>query len=98
MKRSEAVRIMVDKINEDQYVDYGVYDYQVSDALSVLENKIGLKIKYINPEALIEFGDIIEEKGEIRGYIHYIDKYPEHHFLKGRPYEFYLEGWEPEDE
>ena len=33
----------------------------------------------------------------IGGYIHYIDKYPEHYFLKGRPYEYYLEGWEPEE-
>jgi hypothetical protein len=54
--------------------------------------------KYVNSKAVKEFGDIIKEKGEHWGYIHYIDKYPEHHFRRGRPYEYYIEGWEPEDE
>lgn len=52
--------------------------------------------QYVNPKAMEEFGDVIKEKGKTWGYIHYIDKYPEHHFLKGRPYEYYLKGWEPE--
>ena len=42
MKRSEAVRILTDKINEDQYIDYQVWDYQVSAALELLE-KAGMK-------------------------------------------------------
>lgn len=40
MKRSEAIRIIADKINEDQYMDYQVEDYQVSAALELLEKRI----------------------------------------------------------
>jgi len=54
--------------------------------------------RYISPKAMEEFGSIIKERGEHWGYINYIDKYPEYHFPKGRPYDFYLNGWEPEDE
>lgn len=40
MKRSEAIRILADKINESQYQDYQVEDYQISEALELLESKI----------------------------------------------------------
>ena len=40
MKRSEAVKIMTDKINESQYQDYEVSEGQVSEALNLLEDRI----------------------------------------------------------
>lgn len=47
MKRSEAINLIVDKINEDQYQDYQVEDYQVSAALELLESRV--RISYPVP-------------------------------------------------
>lgn len=90
MKRSEAVS----EIHEYLFQNY--HDLQATDLLEIMENFMQPK-QYVNPKAMEEFGDVIKEKGEHWGLIHYIDKYPEHHFPKGRPYQFYLKGWEPEE-
>lgn len=63
MKRSEAIRILCDKINEDQYIDYQVHDYQVSEALQLLEEAgIVRPIKKLsNSETLVinQFGQVL---------------------------------------
>lgn len=93
MKRSDSVEIIL------KYLEYewdGTNEDLAIHILNHLEASGLQPKKYINPLAFEEFGDIIKEKGEHWGYVHYIDKYPEHYFLKGRPYEYYLEGWEEE--
>lgn len=93
MKSSEVVELIWKRLGP-----LGISEETCSEVLEILEEAGLQPKKYVNPKAIEEFGDVIKEKGEHWGYIHYIDKYPEHYFVRGRPYEYYLEGWEPEDE
>jgi hypothetical protein len=95
MKRSEIIEVIRKVIYEE---DGSYTNCHPDEVLKAIEDAGMLPKKYIHPIAREEFGDIIKQKGEHWGYIHFIDKYPEHHFRRGRPYEYYLSGWEPENE
>lgn len=92
MKRSEALEIIYKELRVPSYFSDKI---KAKLILSNLE-KIGMVPSgYVNPKA-------IEDGFEIstwRGYLQYLDKYPEHNFTykNPRPYEYYVEGWEPED-
>ena len=89
MKRSEAIRIISNYIYKLN-VEPEECEEEANKLLLQLE-KAGMKpSKYVNPVA-IENG--LDGKC---GYINYIDMYPSHHFPDGRPFEYYLDGWEEE--
>lgn len=100
MKRSEVIKCIentIDNISEE----YCLIIEEPRDLLAeqILKDLIELGIKpkqYINPKA-VEDPEI--DTNSKWGYVQYIDKYPEHRMRNGvRPYEYYIEGWEPEDE
>lgn len=90
MKRSEIIAKMMGELCLFQTNE------EAESVLNLLE-EAGMRPKhYIHPMAYAD--GLVGERGEDWGYILYIDKFPEHYFLRGRPYEYYLEGWEPEDD
>lgn len=90
MKRSEVIKIIANFVYELN-VEPEECDEEAEKLLSKLE-KAGLQpSRYVNPIAI--------EKGlddPKWGYMKYIDMYPSHHFPDGRPFEYYLDGWEEE--
>jgi len=99
MKRSEMVQNLARHLMSR--LDWSKEDRLkfASELLSDLEIDGMVPEKHINPRAIEEFGDIIEEKGKHWGYAYYVSKYTNDYFdAKGRPYEYYVEGWEPEGE
>ena len=95
MKRSEMLDILLQSIYKNIVAgDGGIYTDDYADILTDLEEAGMIPSNYINPKAIEEGLD-----DPIWGYIQFLDKYPEHHFTykNQRPYEYYLEGWEPED-
>lgn len=97
MKRSEVINIIGNFIYE-RGVDHEECAEEAEKLLKQLEVHMEPK-KYINPKAYKDEG-IISPKGEVWSHLAHIDKYPDHHYThkNKKPYEFYLEGWEPEDE
>lgn len=91
MKRSEAIDIIANRIYHLN-VDSDEASEIAEELLEELE-EAGFKPEpYINPKAVAEGLD--DPKW---GYVQYLDKYPEHYFKLGRPYEYYVEGYEPEN-
>lgn len=90
MKRSDALNIIM--YNLQRCVRH---DQLADDILNELEQAGMLPPQYINPKAIKDGLD-----NPKTGYIEYLDRYPEHHFTykNPKPYEYYLEGWEPEDD
>ena len=96
MKRSDAVKLIWDYVQSVEK-DYDIYleEENCDVLLSKLEEAgIGPQ-NYVNPRAVQDGFEV----STWRGYCQFLDKYPEHYFTykNPRPYEYYLEGWEPED-
>jgi hypothetical protein len=87
MKRSEAIKLINNVI-------IGGYDYPAETILQKLEDVGMFNLKYINPKFKGVSG-----KGDSWDYLHFCSDYPEHYFTHKNPRpEFYINGWEPEDE
>lgn len=97
MKRSEALDLISRLLEGNNLVTFGCSsilneNQVVEDILAALE-EAGMQPKqHVHPRAIEEGLD--DPKW---GYIKFVDKYPEHHFVKGRPYEYYVQGWEEEE-
>lgn len=102
MKKSEAIKLIAVAMNAgygnsfENDLDFPAQTMDLQVAALILKQleDAGMTPKpYIHPRAIAEGLD--DPKW---GYIQYIDKYPEHHFTykNPRPYEYYVEGWEPE--
>lgn len=92
MKKSELYKKLQDYIDNQECYNYCI---NVESILEIVEEVGMVPPKYINPKAIEEGLD--DPKW---GYIQFIDKYPEHHFTykNPRPYEYYLKGYEDEEE
>jgi hypothetical protein len=91
MKRSEAIQLLEQLAYDHQHFD-GI------DGSAVLEGltKAGMRPpSYVNPKAKKEYAELIEKEGITWAHLKYIDDYMR---AWEKPYEFYLQGWEAEDE
>ena len=89
------LKILEEALNEwTSLTRYGDCVFDTSEILAKLE-EAGMKpARYVNTKAIEDGFEVDTWKGHVQ----YISKYPHHRYLDGRPYEYYLEGWEPEDE
>ena len=102
MKRSEMLQIIGNTIDSSDAIymeDYGVSNNINSEELAdeilkKLEACSNIEITHINPKFKGVSG-----KGDSWDYIYYCDNHPEHHYGYKNPRpEFYIDGWEPEDD
>lgn len=103
MKRSDMVNQIVSVLESLglSWTVYGVEHSPDEDAANAILNMIETHMEpkqYINPKAHED--DIIDPSGEFWSHLRHIDKYPDHHYThkNKKPYEFYLNGWEEENE
>ncbi len=95
MKKSEVIEKLKELIEHNvEGYDFGLSDLSTEFILDRLIEYLHFEPKYINPK----FKDV-SGKGDSWDYIHFCGNYPEHHFTHKNPRpEFYINGWEPEDE
>ena len=97
MKRKDVLDQMVMLCTREGIKPWDIEVDEFCEELLGMLEELGMKPKgYINPIAINDPEIDTDSKW---GYVNYIDKYPEHRMYNGiRPYEYRLEGWEPEEE
>lgn len=89
MKRNDFISGLEQALFDNQQFD----GHNMEEVMKYIEEHMKPK-QYIHPRAIAE--GLTDPKW---GYVEFLDKYPKHHFrFDIRPYEYYVDGWEKEDE